>query len=636
MKQKTKKLLAIILLFAVSSGVIITALVMLPSPVKHAIILEPKLVDLTNMSENITRLTTNPGPDENPVWSADGKKIFFESRPDLGLGRYGPECYIFVMDSDGSNLTRLANGTDPVLSPDGNKVFFKHVDDHLHTINFWVMNTDGSNKKKLTSLNITVYPILSPDRSKICYYTEYHTGYWWVQWKNETWTRFDYEPQFDRQDMNIGCAEKYGDLWTMDVNGKNKTKIASDIDTTCIGPTVEWSPGGNRILFQTSTLSSNNPIENVDIWVMDTDGRNKKRLTNYSGYDTDPKWSHDGAKIAYKSGNLSNLDIRIMKIDGSDKKQLTTGALVTDFDWSPDGRRIAYVSWLTKDPKAKEIRIMDADGGNKEVLLSVPYNPYSVGISLAWSPDGSKIAFDYYRIGVVNSDIYVIDVLAMDEDEGGEIKQPTETPPLSSEVYQTPDNLTEESLAVKIPDHLTEEEKLIVQIALKKRTVQEMLRGKEIKISSVSMVSGGETDEYGKEVSYDLPGMQIYIGNKDWTSIIEIIPLVDLKERKVVRILKNTFIKPTLPVALTEDEKSNALKIALDDPQVKEKIVGGDYEIVNVMGFENWMTGKRVEPTQVLIRVNETGVAYSVTVNLTENKVIEVGEQFWLEDQNHG
>jgi hypothetical protein len=145
--------------------------------------------------------------------------------------------------------------------------------------------------------------------------------------------------------------------------------------------------------------------------------------------------------------------------------------------------------------------------------------------------------------------------VAMDNYEGGEIKRPTETSPLTSEVYQTTDNLTEEPLAIKIPDQLTEVKKLIVQIALKNRTVQEMLRGKEIKIRSVSMVSGGETDEYGKEISYDLPGVQIYIGNKDWTSIIEIILLVDLKERKVVRILKNTFIKPTLPVALTEDEK---------------------------------------------------------------------------------
>ena len=94
MKTKTKKLLAVILLFAISSGVIIAALVMLPSPVKHVITPEPQLEDLTNLSENITRLTTNPGPDKNPVWGADGQKIFFVSMPDIGIERYGHERYI--------------------------------------------------------------------------------------------------------------------------------------------------------------------------------------------------------------------------------------------------------------------------------------------------------------------------------------------------------------------------------------------------------------------------------------------------------------------------------------------------------------------------------------------------------------
>ena len=413
MKTETKKLLAIVLLFAIASGVIITALVMLPSPVKHAITPKPQLVDLTNLSENITRLTTNSGPDGNPVWSADGKKIFFVSRPDLGLGRYGPECYICVMDADGSNLTRLANGTKPVVH--SYKVFFQNK--NYVPIDLWVMNTDGSDKKKLASLNVTPLgynPTISPDGKKICYFTPYGTGYYWVKWKNKTWTRFDHEPHVDRQNMDILARETYADIFVMDANGGNKTKIASDIDLTCSGYSdLIWSPNGKKILFQTSTLSSNNPIANFDIRIMDADGGNKKRLTDNPEYDISPEWSPDGRRIAYTSGNLSNFDIGIMNPDGSDKKQLTTGELITDFDWSPDGRRIAYICRLTNDPKAMEIWIMDADGSNKELLLSVPCDPSRVGMGLAWSPDGSKIAFDYYMIDVVNSDIYVIDVPAI-------------------------------------------------------------------------------------------------------------------------------------------------------------------------------------------------------------------------------
>ena len=77
-----------------------------------------------------------------------------------------------------------------------------------------------------------------------------------------------------------------------------------------------------------------------------------------------------------------------------------------------------------------------------------------------------------------------------------------------------------------------------------------MLKGKEVKIGSVSMVSGNAS-ENGKEISWDLPGVQMYIGNKDWTSIMEITPLVDLKEKRVIRILKNSFVKPALPMNLS-------------------------------------------------------------------------------------
>jgi len=382
--------------------------------------------------------------------------------------------------------------------------------------------------------------------------------------------------------------------------------------------------------------------------MVDVDNTNTEKLSAETGENFGAEWSPDGGKIAYISdcgaaGQEDNVDIRIVNLGDSDSEQLTESpTFMADLDWSPDGNRIAYISLSTKtycysgkqkkDDKS-EIWVMNSDGGAKDLLLSIPYT-YGMMHDLKWSPDGSRIAFVWapnVKSGCWKTDIYLIDVPAMAADGGGEIKRPTETSPPTSEVNQTRDNLTDESLAIEIPDRLTGEEKLIVQIALENETVQEMLRGKEIKISSVSRVSGGETDEYGKESSYDLPGVQIYIGNKDWTSIIEIIPLVDLKERKVVRILKNTFIKPALPAGLTENEESNAIRIALDDPQVKEKIAGRDHEIITVTDYENWMTGKRVGPVQVLIHVNGTGTAYSVTVNLTENKVTEVGEQIWLE-----
>lgn len=212
-------------------------------------------------------------------------------------------------------------------------------------------------------------------------------------------------------DADGECREAYAQIFVMDTDGGNKMRIASDVDLNCnYNSNLKWSPDSKNILFETSIISPGSSIANVDIWIIGVDGSNKRQLTRYQEYDSDPAWSPDGTKIAYRSGNLSYFDIWTMNPDGGDKKQLTTGALITDFDWSPDGRRIAYVSWLTKEPKATEIWIMDADGSNKELLLSVPYDHYLVG-DLAWNPNGSKIAFDMMDVvNGLNSDIYVIEV----------------------------------------------------------------------------------------------------------------------------------------------------------------------------------------------------------------------------------
>ncbi|MEA3283223.1 MAG: hypothetical protein U9Q68_11865 [Euryarchaeota archaeon] len=568
---------------------------------------------------DVTRLTTDSAGNVDPVWSQDGSKLFFRSGPNI--------C---VMDPDGGNVKTLTQGAYPALSRDGSRVFFHRIVEEEREL--WVMNPDGSDEKRVVALPVTDdQPLLgsgwglSPDGGKVCYYAQYPTG----------------KTAYDRHEIAA-------DIRIMDVNKGNETTIVSGISHTDLyNPDLIWSPDGQKILFQASRVCSNERTA-VSIRVVDVDNNNTEKLSEETGECFGAKWSPDGGKIAYISdrgdaGQEDTVNIRIVSLGDDDDEPFTESlAFKTDLAWSPDGNRIAYISRSTraycysgktdKKEDKSEIWVMNFDGGGKDLLLSILYN-CGMMHDLKWSPDGSRIAFVWapnVKFGLEKTDIYMIDVPAMTADGGGEIKRPTETSP-TSEVYQTPDNLTDESLAIEIPDRITGEERSLVQIALKNMTVQEMMRGKEINIGAVSRISGGETDEYGKASSYDLPGVQIYIGSKDWASIIEITPLVDLNEGKVVRILENTCIKPAHPVGLTENEESNAIRIALDDLQVKEKIAGREHEIVLVTAFENLMTGKRVGPTQVLIHVNGTNTAYSVTVNLTENKVTEVGEQIWLE-----
>lgn len=92
MKTKTKRILAIVLLLAVSLSLILFHLQSRP------------MNDLSQRYD-VTRLTTGSAGDDAPVWSPDGSKIFFESG-----------SHICVMDPDGGNVKTLTMGVYPALS----------------------------------------------------------------------------------------------------------------------------------------------------------------------------------------------------------------------------------------------------------------------------------------------------------------------------------------------------------------------------------------------------------------------------------------------------------------------------------------------------------------------------------------
>jgi len=138
---------------------------------------------------------------------------------------------------------------------------------------------------------------------------------------------------------------------------------------------------------------------NNEIYIMDADGSNQKRLTKNNADDYSPTWSPDGTKIAFSSKRDGNREIYVMNADGSNQKRLTKNN-ADDYSptWSPDGTKIAFIS---KRDGNGEVYVMNADGSNQTRLTNNNVDDYSP----AWSPDGSKIAFvSYTDIYVMNAD----------------------------------------------------------------------------------------------------------------------------------------------------------------------------------------------------------------------------------------
>jgi dipeptidyl aminopeptidase/acylaminoacyl peptidase len=178
----------------------------------------------------------------------------------------------------------------------------------------------------------------------------------------------------------------------------------------------EISPDGRLVAYTVRETNWDDNAYETEIWLADARSGATRQLTNAKKSSQSPAWSPDGSKLAFTSDRTDKQQIYLINPQAGEAEALTTlEDGVSRFAWSPDGNLIAYTATEPKSDTIKdrekkygEFQVIDHDHRMTQLFVldlatkrtrPLTSGAFTVG-SFAWSPDGTRIAFDHR----INSD----------------------------------------------------------------------------------------------------------------------------------------------------------------------------------------------------------------------------------------
>ena len=240
-------------------------------------------------------------------------------------------------------------------------------------------------------VDLAYAPNVSPNGSRIAYAAKRESG--WLWWRTDSW-----------------------EIMTVKPDGSDKQQLTKN-NRLEVNPV--WTSDGTRIAFMYLYQSGRGGVyEEAGIHDMAMDGSDLRQVVKF--VDLDPSatsgiglsrygsplptlsLSPDGSRLAFvveeSRARFSQQVLFVVGVNGSGATRLAeeTGPPA----WSPDGHRIAYIYWKTYSPSEELVGLftINADGTDPREIIKVPSKDFRSNTPISWSPDGSTILLGGYVI----------------------------------------------------------------------------------------------------------------------------------------------------------------------------------------------------------------------------------------------